>query len=79
VNRAGYEAGNAAICNGRTIPWLQETADDHVWEAWMVTYRDVVILDENNMVVDVYNLTEHDLTDPADRDALKKKLRNAGG
>lgn len=79
MNQTGYEAGNAAICNGRTIPWLQETADEQVWEAWAVTYRDVVILDGNNVVVGVYNLTEHDLSDPANRDALKKKLRNAGG
>ena len=25
VNAAGQEAGNALMCDGRTLPWLQDT------------------------------------------------------
>ena len=64
--------------NGRSLPWLQETADgDEVWGDWGVTYRDVVILNSSNEVVDVYNLTEHDLASAGSREALKQKLRDA--
>lgn len=32
-----------------------------------MTYRDVIILDENNRVAAVYNLTAHDLGQPENR------------
>jgi hypothetical protein len=68
------------MCSGRSLPWLQETADgDEVWGDWGVTYRDVVILNPANEVVDVFNLTEHDLAAAGSREALKQKLRNAAG
>jgi hypothetical protein len=66
------------MCSGRTLPWLQETVNDDVWGDWSVTYRDVIILDANNIPVGVYNLTAHDLSAAANRDALKQKLRDAG-
>jgi hypothetical protein len=66
INQAGYESGNRLACQGRDIPWLQETVDAPVWSEWGITFRDVVILDGDNVVIGVYNLTEHDLQDPAD-------------
>ena len=44
-----------------------------------INYRDVVVLDEENRVAVVYNLTEHSLADPADYDSLKAILRDAAG
>lgn len=73
-NRSGSESNNLAACLGKDIPWLQDTPEDHVWTQWQVTYRDVVILDENNVPVAVYNLTEHDLNDPANYLELKTIL-----
>jgi len=43
-----------------------------------VTYRDVIILDADNIPVAVFNLTTHDLSAAGNRDALKQKLRDAG-
>ena len=40
---------------------------------------DVIVLDANNVRVDVYNLTEFDLAEEANRETLKQKLRAAGG
>ncbi len=77
VNAAGEEAGNSIICQGRRLPWLQDTAADGAWAAWRVTYRDVVVLDARNEVVAVYNLTLHDLAVAANRDELKALLRTA--
>ncbi|MBK6517440.1 MAG: hypothetical protein IPM79_10550 [Polyangiaceae bacterium] len=63
VNGVGHESGNANVTLGRDLGWLQETAEEPVWTDWAITYRDVVILDENNEVVAIYNLTQHNLAD----------------
>ena len=55
------------------LPLLQDEAN--VWSDWNVTYRDVVILDGNNEAVDVYNLTENDLSDPDNYAALAALLQ----
>ncbi len=57
-----------------TLPWLQDVPEVDVWGAWGIAFRDVVILDADNEVLDVYNLTEHDLSDPAAYDELKSLL-----
>ena len=77
VNLIGAESGNAAACVGKTIPWLQDVPAAAVWDLWQVTYRDVFILDANNHVAGVFNLTTHDLNVPAEYDALKTLLRDA--
>ena len=74
VNQIGAEAGNAENCDGRTIPWLQDTSTDQVWLSWAVTYRDVVILDDTGVQVDVYNLSTHDLRVQANYDELKARI-----
>jgi len=74
----GQEAGNAGVSMGRTTPWLQEVAGTpSVWTDWMVAYRDVVILDENNVRIGVFNLTVNDLGQPQNYAALKQLLLNA--
>ncbi len=65
LNAAGFEAGNASMCAGRDLAWLQDTAQELVWASWGITYRDVIVLDENNEVVAIYNLTDNDLGDPS--------------
>ena len=79
VNGAGLESGNAFICDGRDIPWLQDTAATDAWAAWHVTYRDVIVLDQRNVPIATYNLTEHDLADSANFAALMDTLRLAAG
>jgi hypothetical protein len=63
VNAIGEEGANSVIVQGRTIPWLQDVTSQNVWESWHVTWRDVVVLDAENHVVFVYNLTANDLAD----------------
>ena len=63
VNDVGLEDGNGFITMGRDLPWLQAVPEEDVWETWGIGYRDVVILDENNVVLAIYNLTEHNLGD----------------
>ena len=64
INQAGQEQDNALMCQGRTLPWLQDTPSANVWGSWRVTWRDVVVLDADNKVIHVYNLTDNDLSDP---------------
>jgi hypothetical protein len=77
VNEVGHESGNDLMTTGRDLPWLQDTVVDDVWGDWAPVYRDVVVLNELNQEVAVFNLTVHDLGDPADYDALKQILIDA--
>ncbi len=74
INGVGYESGNATITEGRDLPWLQDTPETEVWALWSIAYRDVVVLDEEGVVVAVYNLTNHDLADSDNYDALRSLL-----
>ncbi|MBI5866308.1 MAG: hypothetical protein HZB38_17695 [Planctomycetes bacterium] len=62
---------------GRTLPWLQTTSENDVWQLWGVDYRDVVVLDSQNRRVTAYNLTTYDLSDAANYAELKRILLEA--
>src|SRR5947209_4264631 len=74
VNGEGLESGNPQMCQGRTLPWLQDVAGKDVWTSWAVTYRDVVILNTDNSKITSYNLTSHDLSDTTNYNELKRTL-----
>lgn len=65
------------MCMGRDLAWLQDDATKDVWNLWEHAYRDVVILDEENKLVERYNLTDHPLDTAANYEALKSKLLGA--
>jgi len=44
VNRAGL-GDNEGMCEGRDLPWLQDTIEDDWWGSWGVSAFDVVIID----------------------------------
>ena len=77
VNYAGYESGNETITSGRDLPWLQDTPQEDVIGRWGPAFRDLVVLDGDNDLLDVYNLTEHTLADPSNYAELKDLLVNA--
>ncbi len=70
MNESGFDADNDQMCDGRDLPWLQET-DEEVWDGWGVVYRDVWVLDADNDVVGVFNLTGTSLGEPANYAALR--------
>ena len=59
------------------MPWLQPPADQDIWTLWQVTFRDLVILGPGNEHVSTYNLTVHDLSDPANYAELRAILLDA--
>ena len=71
INEIGYDSGNEEICEGRDLPWLQDDNKSQVWDTWDVTYRDVWILDDDNVPVTIYNLTSYSLSDEANYETLK--------
>jgi hypothetical protein len=77
LNGIGHESGNSAATNGRVLPMLQDIPSQDVWCYWKVTYRDVVILDRENIRVGVFNLTEHSLADSTNFLTLKQMLLDA--
>ncbi|MCK6459492.1 MAG: hypothetical protein L6Q95_06315 [Planctomycetes bacterium] len=78
-NQVGAEGANPTVTAGRDIPWTQDTAAQHVWTQWRVVYRDVIILDVNNVPVGVFNLTVNNLADPVHYATLKAMLKAAAG
>ena len=78
VNYAG--AGDSeGMCEGRDLPWLQDTEEADWWGSWGVSYRDVIILDRQGNESDIFNLTDHDLSDPVEFSTLKIILLEAAG
>ncbi len=69
MNEAGFDADNELMCDGRDLPWLQDDAG--VWDTWGVTYRDVWVLDANNELVGVFNLTGNTMGDPQNYAAVR--------
>jgi hypothetical protein len=78
INEDGYgppDHQDAVVLatDDHNLPLLQDTEAADVWQAWAITYRDVVILDYANVQVGVFNLTgnslgETDLTQDTDGD-----------
>jgi hypothetical protein len=83
VNQRGQEPGNASTTAGRDLPWLQDvdengnSAGDVADDLWDVTFRDVVILDGENVQVGVFNLSANDLGDTEHYNTLREMLVDA--
>ena len=74
---ANSDLSNTQTTVGRELPWLQDTTDDRVWDFWGATWRDVRILDPQNRLYAVVNLTTSDLGIPTNREQLKNLLLEA--
>ena len=53
------------------LPVLQDTLAESVWDRWGVSFRDVFILNDANMLVATYNLTSHSLSTTENYEELK--------
>ncbi len=77
VNDSGLEAYNTAFCEGRDLPWLQDQPRENVWKSWQAHWRDLFVLDAENELVFRTNLTDNDLSDEANFEALRLDLLDA--
>jgi hypothetical protein len=78
INQTGQEASNPLAVEGNTIPWLQDV-QDAAWAGWVVEWRDVIVLDEQNRRLFKVNLTSHNLTDPDEYAAVLARLKAVAG
>lgn len=77
VNREdGVDSAGEAV-EGRTLPFLQDTVEVDAWGSWQVEWRDIVILDANNEVVGVMNLTDYDLEVQENVELLRELVAEA--
>ena len=74
MNETGYESGNDDIVAEGDLALLQDDATAAVWSSWGASWRDVIIVDADNVPVYTYNLTTYSLSDPANYAQLKAIL-----
>jgi hypothetical protein len=74
VNEDGFSSGNSSINTVSTLPLINDNSTDQIWTTWGVTFRDVVILNEENQIVASFNLTTNSLSNSTNYDALKNML-----
>jgi hypothetical protein len=78
IDAAGHEVGLPDVAKTADLPCLQDTVKDDVWGSWIATWRDVYVLNADNEVTAVYNLTTHTLSDAANYATLETLLIEAG-
>ena len=70
VNEEGHDSGNSELFTVTDLPVVQDDATAQVWTNWVAEWRDVYVLDANNEVYAVFNLTTYTLSDEANYQAL---------
>lgn len=79
INEVGHEVDLEVMAGSIDLPLLQDTEEADVWNTWAVTYRDVILLDASGAYSGVYNLTDNDLADPENLEALEALVAAARG
>ena len=70
INKIAAEAGIQHFTESHNLPMVQDDATLQVWNSWQGSWRDVYILNENNELVMVYNLTQNNLGNSSNYNAL---------
>ena len=78
IDATGHEVGLPDLAKVGDLPCLQDTAKDDVWGSWGAEWRDVYVVNAENEVTAVYNLTTYSLSDPKNYAALEALLIDAG-
>jgi len=79
VNEQGHSSGIEKAVEENTLPLLQDDNTQNVWENWAVTYRDVIVLNGENKITGVLNLTENSLAEEEHYATLEGLLLEAAG
>ncbi|MBL8603082.1 MAG: hypothetical protein JNK72_14260 [Myxococcales bacterium] len=79
INAPGAEAGNASIVMGRTLPYCQDSSTANVTTSWGAAVRQLWLLDGQNRQVEVVDLTQFSLDQPANFAAVKARILRLAG
>jgi hypothetical protein len=70
-------AGAASYSVDKDLPMVADNSSDDIWNSWGGSWRDVVILDANNEIYSIYNLTTYNLGVTSNYDDLKQLFIDA--
>ena len=76
VNASGYESSLDKLAEEGTLPILQDELEIDMWDRWQITYRDVVVVDENLKPIARINLTDNSLSDEPVYNALLNLIKD---
>jgi len=79
INERGHSADIPIAVEGRELPLLQDDNRSLAWDNWGATWRDVMVLDAENEIIGIINLTGKSLNETENRAALETLLLEAGG
>ena len=79
INELGHSSGIDTAVENVSLPLLQDDSTQEVWSNWGVTYRDVIILDSENKISGVLNLTTNPLAEEANWNQLKELVLSTAG
>ncbi|MAA78850.1 MAG: hypothetical protein CL916_06285 [Deltaproteobacteria bacterium] len=74
INQIGAENGIDSFNETHALPMVNDNTGDDIWVQWGSQWRDFYILNKQNELLEVYNLTQNNLNDPLNYDELKQKL-----
>ena len=77
INQIGAETGTTSFDATHALPMVNDNPTENIWQKWESQWRDFYILNRNNELLEIYNLTEHNLNDPNNYQELKLKIRIA--
>ena len=77
INQIGAETGTSSFTEAHALPMVNDNITDNIWVQWESIWRDFYILNRSNELIEIYNLTEHNLNDPLNYQELKQKILTA--
>jgi len=77
INEVGQNDGIEDATAGNSIPLLKDTSEARVWAAWDAEWRDLVIVDQDNIQVERITLTGFDLANSDNYAEVKAMLLDA--
>ena len=77
INKAAAESGVSAFTDSHALPMVQDTTELGIWDSWGAEWRDVYIVDEDNVHIGTYNLTSFSLSSDTNYEELKNMFIEA--
>ena len=77
INKIGSGSGTTYFSEDMVLPMVQDDDELGIWESWDGTWRDVRVVDEDNVHVGTFNLTGHSLAEEENYTALFDMLTAA--
>ena len=77
INMTGTSSGLQYFSSDLNRPVVQDDTATGIWNDWGASWRDVYILDQNNELILVYNLTTYNLSDSNNYNTLMQHFIDA--